>query len=253
MADSRIDPLLVNTITAAVLDQLHREGLVSSSPAHEETDLAPLIDHTLLSPDAKPDEVCRLCDEAVTYGFAAVCVQPCYAALAVEQLKTRNVSVASVVDFPHGSGTPAMKAAAARELVAAGVDELDMVLPVGLLKACRWTDVAEHISAVVNAAGSDNNSAIVKVILETCLLSDREKVIACVIAEACGARFVKTSTGYAEGGATVDDVILMKQVVGDRLGIKAAGGIRTAEEARALVNAGATRIGTSRGVALVNS
>jgi deoxyribose-phosphate aldolase len=211
-----------------------------------------VIDHTLLKPDATPEDIDRLCDEATVHRFAAVCVHPVYARRAVERLRDQKVAVASVVGFPHGATLASVKRAEARELVARGVRELDMVLPIGQLKACEWNAVADDIDAVVQVAhGNSDARVIVKVIIETGLLTDREKVIACAIAEQCGADYVKTSTGFSGSGATVADVRLMRQVVGDRLGVKAAGGIRTREHALALVAAGATRIGTSSGPALV--
>jgi len=243
---------LVERIVAEVVARLQTPS-PPTAHAGGEIDLASVIDHTLLRPDATPDEIDRLCDEAARYGFAAVCVQPCYAGRAVERLAHRRVAVASVVGFPHGATLSVVKRAEADALLALGVRELDMVLPVGLLKARQWSAVADDIEAVVNAAhGRAPSPALVKVIIEAGLLSDEEKVIACTIAAECGADFVKTSTGFAGSGATVADVALMRQVVGDRLGVKAAGGIRTREQALALLAAGATRLGTSAGPSLVS-
>ena len=244
------DAVLINDLVARVLDRLHGEGHVPAPTS--ETDLAPLIDHTLLSPEAIPDQIDCLCAEAVTHGFAAVCVQPRFAERSVRALAGTDVAVASVVGFPHGASLPEVKEAEARALLSLGVTELDMVIPIGLLRAGEWSTVAEDITRVVRAAKSTDDPALVKVIIEACLLTDAEKVAACAIAESCGADFVKTSTGYSSGGATVEDVRLMRQVVGDRLGIKAAGGIRTRAQALEMVAAGATRIGTSRGPALLS-
>jgi deoxyribose-phosphate aldolase len=235
----------VERIAEEVLSQLR-----TIQPAQPvDTDVAPFIDHTLLRPDATSDEIDRLCAEAVLHGFASVCVQPCHVSRAADRLAHQPVAVGSVVGFPHGATLTSAKRAEAEALIEAGATELDMVLPVGLLKDCRWSAVADDITAVVGAAsGSD---VLVKVIIEACLLTDREKVIACVIAESSGADYVKTSTGYADGGATVDDVALMKLAVGDRLGVKAAGGVRTREVALAMIAAGATRLGTSSGPTLI--
>lgn len=240
---------MVDSVVAEVMRRLQGE-----EPAREtgEIDLAPLIDHTLLRPDATPEDIDRLCDEAIRHHFAAVCVHPRFAAQAVERMRLTEVAVAAVVGFPHGATLPEVKRAEAEALVARGVHELDMVLPVGILKANLWSEVAADIDGVVEAARQRSGKpALVKVIIEAGVLTDREKAIACLIAEQCGANFVKTCTGFSGGGATVEDVALMRRVVGDRLGVKAAGGIRTREQALALVRAGATRIGTSKGPALV--
>jgi len=240
---------MVDSVVAEVMRRLQEE-----EPAREtgEIDLAPLIDHTLLRPDATPEDIDRLCDEAIRHHFAAVCVHPRFAAQAVERVRLTQVAVAAVVGFPHGATLPEVKRAETEALVARGVHELDMVLPVGILKANLWSEVAADIDGVIEAARQRSGKpALVKVIIEAGVLTDREKVIACLIAEQCGADFVKTCTGFSGGGATVEDVALMRRVVGDRLGVKAAGGIRTREQALALVRAGATRIGTSRGPALV--
>jgi deoxyribose-phosphate aldolase len=239
------DPL-IDRIVADVMRLMHDEA------GAERQDLAPYIDHTLLNPDATPDDIDCLCDEAIRHKFAAVCVQPRFAAQALERARLTSVNVASVVGFPHGATLSVVKRAEAEALVGLGVHELDMVLPVGILKANLWSEVATDIEAVVAAARQRSGKpALVKVIIETALLTDREKAVACMIAEHRGADFVKTSTGYTGGGATVEDVALMRRVVGDRLGVKAAGGIRTREQAHALIQAGATRLGTSNGCALV--
>ncbi len=242
------DMVLINEIVARVLDRLAAE-LPHLAGAPENAELNRLVEHTLLKPDATGDDVNRLCDEAVHHDFYAVCVQPVFVELAAERLREQRVNVVSVVDFPLGASSPRSKAYQAREVIDAGADEVDMVLPVGLLKDCRWSGVADHVDAVVHVARE--RDCATKVIIETSLLTDREKVIACAISEACGADFVKTSTGFAHGGATVEDVRLMRQVVGERLGVKAAGGIRTREFARELVDAGASRLGTSSGPSLV--
>ena len=250
---SLTDPATIDRIVAEVRARLREPASVlSADDENARVDLARFIDHTLLRPDATPEHIDRLCDEAVHYRFAAVCVQPCYAARAVKRLEHQKLPVASVVGFPHGATLTAAKQAEARELVALGVGELDMVMPIGLCKSRHWSEVADDIEAVIaEANGARGGRVLVKVIIETGLLTDQEKVIACTIARECGADFVKTSTGFASSGATVDDIILMRQVVGDSMGIKASGGIRTREQALALIRAGATRLGTSAGPALV--
>lgn len=247
---------MVDSVVAEVMRRLAaEEGASEAAPSPAEgdaaVDLAPMIDHTLLRPDATPENIDRLCDEAIRHRFAAVCVHPRFAAQALERVRLTQVAVAAVVGFPHGATLPETKRAEAEALVARGVHELDMVLPVGILKANLWSEVAADIDGVVAAARQRSGTPVlVKVIIEAPLLTDREKAVACIIAEQCGADFVKTCTGFS-GAATVEDVALMRRVVGDRLGVKAAGGIRTREQALAFVRAGATRIGTSRGPALV--
>lgn len=208
--------------------------------------LAPLIDQTLLRADARREQVLRLCREARHYGFAAVCVLPRHLALAASSLAGSPVKAATVVGFPLGANTTEAKAFEAAAAAGAGAAELDMVLAVGALKDGDDAYIKEDILAVVRAAAGRT----VKVILETALLTDDEKIRACRIALATGAHFVKTSTGLA-GGATEADVRLLRREVGARMGVKASGGIRTAQDALAMVRAGATRIGTSAGVAIV--
>jgi len=210
--------------------------------------LARMIDHTELKPTATPDRIRELCAEAVKFGFGAVCVNSCYVQLASSTLSGSQVAVCSVVGFPLGAMSSEAKAYEARTAVKDGATEIDMVLNVGLLKAGRIDDVRRDIEAVVQATGDD----IVKVILETGYLTTDEIVEACRAAERAGAHFVKTSTGFGPRGATVEDVRLMRSVVGDRLGVKAAGGIRTLEDALAMIDAGANRIGASRGITILS-
>ena len=219
-------------------------------------ELARLIDHTALKPDTTEARIRTLCEEARRYGFAAVCVNPCYVPLASELLQGSEVAVCTVVGFPLGANRTAIKAAEAEQAIRDGAAELDMVQNIGLLKSGRLREVLEDIRAVVEVARAARPPAgrdriLVKVILETALLTDAEKETACRLALEAGADFVKTSTGFAGGGATVEDVALMRRVVGDRMGVKASGGIRTRAQAEALVAAGASRLGTSAGVALV--
>lgn len=206
------------------------------------------IDHTLLKQDASLTQIDQLLAEAKEYDFASVCVNPTWVARTAEVLKGSDVKVCTVVGFPLGANTPAVKAFETKDAVANGADEIDMVINVGALKSGNLELVEEDIRAVVEASGDK----LVKVIIEACLLTDSEKVMACQLAQKAGADFVKTSTGFSTGGATVADVALMRQTVGPDMGVKAAGGARSYEDAVAFVEAGATRIGTSSGVAIVN-
>lgn len=208
--------------------------------------IAGLVDHTLLKPEATPEQVDRLCDEALEYRFAAVCVHSGFVARVAARLSGSDVAPCSVVGFPFGTNLTTVKVYEARQAIAVGAREVDMVLAIGLLKAGEYALVAEDLVDVTRAAHA--HGVLVKLILETALLSDEEKVAACLLAAGTGMDFVKTSTGFAGGGATVADVALMRQVVGDRLGVKAAGGVRTLDDARTMVAAGATRLGTSAGV-----
>ena len=211
--------------------------------------LAKYIDHTLLKPDATPEQIRKLCAEAEEYQFASVCVNSCYARLAHDCLRCRGVAVCCVVGFPLGAMTPRAMAYEARCAAEDGATEIDMVLPVGALKAGDDETVRETIGAVVEAV---TGRAIVKVILETCLLTDAEKVRACQLAESVGAAFVKTSTGFSTGGATEHDVALMRRSVTSAVQVKAAGGIRDRETALKMIAAGADRIGASAGIQIVN-
>ena len=213
------------------------------------TDIARLIDHTLLKPDASQDEIAQLCHEARKYGFAAVCVNPINAKLAAELLKGTPVAVCAVVGFPLGATLPEVKAYEAQQAIEDGATEIDMVINVGALKSKDYELVQRDIATVTRTC--HDNRALCKVIIEAALLTDEEKVKACQLAKEAGADYVKTSTGFGPGGATVEDVALMRQVVGPEMGIKAAGGIRTLEAVKQLVKAGATRIGASAGVKIV--
>lgn len=210
-------------------------------------ELAPYIDHTLLKPEATIDDIIRLCHEAAEHRFAAVCVNPVYVALAAHLLAGTGVKTATVVGFPLGATPTAVKVFETKTAIEAKADEIDMVMNIGAAKSGEWQAVIDDISQVVAAA--DGNP--VKVIIETGLLTDDEKRQACQAILAAGAQFVKTSTGFGPGGATAQDIRLFKSEVGDKAGIKAAGGIRTREQAEAMIAAGATRIGTSAGVKLV--
>ena len=205
------------------------------------------IDHTLLKPDAVKAQIIQLCKEAKEYDFASVCVNPCWIETARKELAGSDVNVCVVIGFPLGAMTSASKVFEAKDAIERGADEVDMVLNVGWLKDGDDAAVTNEIKAVKEAVGSH----VLKVIIEACLLSDEEKVRACQDAEKAGADFVKTSTGFSTGGATAEDVALMKKTVGDRLKVKAAGGIRTKEAMDAMIAAGAERIGTSNGTKLM--
>jgi len=211
--------------------------------------IALLIDHTLLKPDATSEEVYKLCDEALTYEFASVCINPCYVVLCKEKLKGSNVKVCTVIGFPLGATTTETKRGEAEQAFKNGADEIDMVINIGMLKQGQYEFVFNDINQVVLAA--KKNRAICKVIIETALLTDQEKIKACLIAKEAKADFVKTSTGFSKGGATVGDVALMKYVVGSSIGVKASGGIRTTKDAKAMIASGADRIGASASVKIV--
>lgn len=209
--------------------------------------IAAKIDHTMLKADATGETIRRYCKEAVDNGFASVCVNTCHVPAVAEALKESDVKTCCVVGFPLGAMLTSAKAFEAAEAVKAGAQEVDMVINVGAVKDKNWTLVQDDIHAVVEAS----RPAIVKVIIETCLLTDEEKVKACELSEAAGAAFVKTSTGFSTGGATLEDIRLMKKTVGDRMQIKASGGIRTPEFAQELIEAGADRIGAGNGMVLL--
>ncbi|HOB86660.1 MAG TPA: deoxyribose-phosphate aldolase [Bacillota bacterium] len=205
------------------------------------------IDHTLLKPEATEAQIVELCREAVRYQFASVCINPCYIAVAARELRGSGVKTGTVIGFPLGATTREVKVFEAEQAMRNGAEELDMVMNIGALKAGLREAVAGEIRAVVEAA---RGKALVKVIIECCLLTEEEKIAACQIVQEAGANFVKTSTGFASGGATVKDVRLIRQTVGPDMGIKASGGIRDYRTALAMIEAGANRIGTSSGVAI---
>ena len=216
-----------------------------------ERSIAEMIDHTLLKPDATQQEIAQLCYEARRYGFASVCVNPTWVSLCAELLKGSDVRVCTVIGFPFGATSSESKAFEAETAIKQGATEIDMVINVGALKARDLNTVARDIRGVVHAAHT--HGAIVKVIIETSLLTDEEKTIASLTAKEAGADFVKTSTGFAGGGATVHDVELMRRAVGPQMGVKASGGVRTREDAENMIRAGATRIGASAGVKIVGA
>ena len=205
------------------------------------------IDHTLLKPDVSQEQIETLIEEAKKYDFASVCVNPTWVSFAAQALKATDVKVCTVIGFPLGANTPELKAFETSDAIQNGANEVDMVINIGALKSRNFDLVERDIRAVVEAA----KGTLVKVIIETCLLTDDEKVKACQIAQKAGADFVKTSTGFSTGGATVADVALMRKTVGPDMGVKASGGARSYEDALAFIKAGATRIGASSGVAIM--
>lgn len=215
----------------------------------QDMNLAKYIDHTLLKPDATQQEIAQLCYEARKYGFASVCVNPSWVSLCAQLLKGSEVRVCTVIGFPLGATSSESKAFETETAIRQGATEIDMVINIGALKARDLETVARDIRGVVNAAHA--RGVIVKVIIETALLSDEEKTIASLIAKEAGADFVKTSTGFAGGGATVHDVELMRKAVGPQMGVKASGGVKTYEDAASMIKAGATRIGASAGVKII--
>lgn len=207
-----------------------------------------MIDHTLLKPDSTKEMIKLLCNEALEYEFGAVCVNPYHIELCKEILNGSNVKIATVIGFPLGANTKEVKTYETIDAINKGADEIDMVINIGALKDKDYKIVKDDIEAVVNAS---RTKAIVKVIIETCLLTDEEKKKACELAMEAGADFVKTSTGFSTGGATIEDVKLMKSVVGNKLEIKASGGVRDLKSAKDMIEVGATRLGTSSGIKIV--
>ncbi|MGC2234532.1 MAG: deoxyribose-phosphate aldolase [Pyrinomonadaceae bacterium] len=247
---SRLDGDYCPTFCRADVERIvdagaERIGIVlgETATAH---DWASLIDHTLLKPEASESDIKKLCDEAAQFGFASVCVNPSWVKKASEFLRGTNVPVCTVIGFPLGATLSDVKAYEARRAIFNGAREVDMVINIGALKSGDDCTVEDDIRAVTDAA--HENGILCKVIIETALLTDEEKVRACLSSKNAGADFVKTSTGFAKGGATVDDVALMRRVVGSELGVKASGGVKGIQDARAMFEAGATRIGASVGV-----
>lgn len=210
---------------------------------------AKMIDHTILKPEATMEQIEALCGEAAEYGFASVCVNSSYVPFCAELLADSEVKVCTVVGFPLGAMSTAAKVMETRQAITDGADEIDMVVHVGMIKSGDWDYVESDIQEVVDEA---KDKALVKVIIETCLLTEEEKVRVCRICKDAGADFVKTSTGFSTGGATASDVALMRNTVGPDMGVKASGGVRTLKAAEAMIAAGATRLGTSSGIAIIH-
>lgn len=238
-------PALVRGLVQGGAERLGLRG----ASEHQKDGLASLIDHTLLKPDATEAQIRQLCEEAIRYGFATVCINPTWVRLASRLLAGAPVRVCTVVGFPLGANTPDVKIYETRRALFDGASEIDMVINVGALKSKDYQTVEQDVQGVVCC--TREAGALSKVIIEAALLDREEKVKACALAAAAGADFVKTSTGFGPGGATVDDVALMRQVVGERMGVKAAGGVRDLATASKMVAAGATRIGASAGVRIV--
>ncbi|MEH6988993.1 deoxyribose-phosphate aldolase [Cytobacillus firmus] len=211
--------------------------------------VAKMIDHTLLKADATKDQIEKICAEAKEYNFASVCVNPTWVKLSSDLLNGTEVKVCTVIGFPLGASTPETKAFETKNAIENGATEVDMVINIGALKGGDNDLVERDIRAVVDAA---KGKALTKVIIETCLLTEEEKIRACELSVKAGADFVKTSTGFSTGGATAEDIALMRKTVGPDLGVKASGGVRSAEDAQKMIEAGATRIGASSGAAIVN-
>lgn len=220
-------------------------------PVPQGTDIARWIDHTLLKPTATDEQIKKLCEEAIEYQFATVCVNPAYVPLAAGLVGNKDIGVCAVISFPLGAHLPQQKAEEARGVIQFGATEIDMVMNIGSLKSGAYPLLFTDIKAVVDVAKA--HDVHVKVIIENAYLTREEKIIACLISQAAGADYVKTSTGFASSGATVEDVALMRRVVGPDMGVKAAGGIRTLSDAQAMIAAGANRIGASAGVAIVQA
>lgn len=246
LGDDQYCPTFCRADVERIVDAgAERIGIVlgSTATAH---DWASLIDHTLLKPEATESDIKKLCDEAAQFGFASVCVNPAWVKTAAEFLRGTSVPVCTVIGFPLGATLPDVKAYEVRRAIFNGAQEVDMVINIGALKSGDDCLVEDDIRAVADAA--HENGVLCKVIIETALLTDEEKVRACLASKNAGADFVKTSTGFAKGGATADDVALMRRTVGSALGVKASGGVKGIDDARAMFEAGATRIGASVGV-----
>jgi deoxyribose-phosphate aldolase len=253
MTTVELSPAAIEHIIASTREALAAGGVAGGQPAPRHaaarTDLAALIDHTLLKAEATRTQILQLCVEARQYHFASVCVQPTWVRLCASELAGSGVEVCTVAGFPLGATLPAVKAFEADQCMLAGASEIDMVINVGALKSGDLDLFARDIAGVCVATHA--RSGIVKVIIETGLLTAEEKVRACAVAQFVGADYVKTSTGFGSGGATVEDVRLMRRTVGPDMGVKAAGGVRSLADARAMIGAGATRLGASAGVKIV--
>jgi deoxyribose-phosphate aldolase len=238
-----INPQAVESLLSSGANRV--AAAIGTAPSSQ--DVAAMIDHTLLKPDATEAQIKKLCQEALQHGFASVCVNPSWVSLAAQLVAGSRVKVCTVIGFPLGATTPTAKSIETRDAIANGAEEIDMVLNVGALKSGDDQRVKKDIEAVVQAVGG---KAIVKVILETALLTREEKIKACLLAKMAGADFVKTSTGFSSGGATVEDIALMRETVGPEMGVKASGGVGDIQTAKAMLAAGATRIGASASVAI---
>jgi deoxyribose-phosphate aldolase len=252
--------LEINKLIEQIADEIYKKISseskapypISETSNHQKFkhDIASVIDHTLLKPDASVDQITKLCTEAKKYKFASVCVNPSFVRLVSQLLVGSGVKACTVIGFPLGANTTHTKMEEANEAISNGANEIDMVINIGAIKSGSWEIVKNDIQGVVNVS---KGKALVKVILETCLLNDEEKVKACQICKLAGADFVKTSTGFSTGGATVEDITLMRKVVGENMGVKASGAVKDYPTALSMLKAGASRIGTSSGVAIVDA
>lgn len=233
---------IIRQVTEEICAKYGASGVASANDGMDPAGMAKYIDHTYLKPEASLEDIRRICDEAKKYHTASVCVNPSYVKFVAEQLEGSGVTPCCVIAFPFGTSTPEAKAFEASDAASNGAKEVDMVVNVGAIKSSDWKLVKRDIESVVNAV---RGRALVKVIIEACLLTDEEKVKVCTVAKLVGADFVKTSTGYSTGGATVADVALMRQTVGPDMGVKASGGVRTYDDAVAMIKAGANRLGAS--------
>ena len=238
---------LVSKIADEILKKLASEGGVNQMAASS-GGVAGMIDHTLLKQDGSEEQIKKLCKEARENRFCSVCVNPSYVPLCYEELRGSSVKVCTVIGFPLGATTTKSKIFEANEAIENGALEVDMVINVGKVKSRNWNYVKKDIADLVTAV---RGRAIVKVIIETCLLTEEEKIMACQLSKEAGADFVKTSTGFSTGGATAEDIALMRKTVGPTMGVKASGGIKSAETAKAMIAAGATRLGTSSGIEII--
>jgi deoxyribose-phosphate aldolase len=239
---------IIDRIADDIYRKIASENNGANSVISSNEDLASMIDHTILKPDATEQDVKKICKEAIEYKFKSVCVNTHYVSFVARMLKNSGVLTCCVVGFPLGASSTRAKVDETYDAIKNGADEIDMVINIGALKSGDWDTVKRDIEGVVKAS---RHRSIVKVILETALLNEEEIIRACTIAKMAGADFVKTSTGFAKGGATVEDVSLMRKVVGPKMGVKASGGIRDTEKARAMIRAGANRIGASSSIDIV--
>lgn len=233
---------IIRQVTEEICAKYGASGVSSADNGMDPAGMAKYIDHTYLKPEASLEDIRKICDEAKKFHTASVCVNPSYVRFVAEQLAGSGVTPCCVIAFPFGTSTPEAKAFEASDAASNGAKEIDMVVNVGAIKSGDWKLVKRDIESVVNAV---RGRALVKVIIEACLLTDEEKVKVCTVAKLVGADFVKTSTGYSTGGATVEDVALMRQTVGPDMGVKASGGVRTYDDAVAMIKAGANRLGAS--------
>lgn len=239
---------LIQEITEEIYSKINAEGNRGANGSKSGMNIARYIDHTLLKSEATEEQIIKVCQEAREYKFASVCVNPCYVPLVSEQLMGSGVKTCCVIGFPLGATSTAAKVAETIDCIKNGANEVDMVINVGAIKSGNWKFVKNDIEEVCFAA---RGKALVKVILETCLLTKEEIVKACAVSKMAGADFVKTSTGFSKGGAKVEDIKLMRQTVGPDMGVKASGGIRDYKTALAMIEAGASRVGASSSVAIV--